>query len=70
MKQLSAAKGYVAPPPEEATSTTTPVSEDVPAPPVSKKRKTEHTDGPREMRGPLGEDLHLPRTSFAQHLQE
>ncbi|KAJ8494910.1 hypothetical protein ONZ51_g2046 [Trametes cubensis] len=70
MKQLSAAKGYVAPPPGETNSSEPPASEDTPAPPVPKKRKMEHTDGPREMRGPLGEDLHLPQTSFAQHLQE
>ncbi|KAI0662646.1 P-loop containing nucleoside triphosphate hydrolase protein [Cubamyces menziesii] len=70
MKQLSAAKGYVAPPPGETNSSETPASEDTSAPPVPKKRKMEHTDGPREMRGPLGEDLHLPQTSFAQHLQE
>ncbi|KAI0374355.1 P-loop containing nucleoside triphosphate hydrolase protein [Pilatotrama ljubarskyi] len=70
MKQLSAAKGYVAPPPEETDpSESLPPQTDV-APPVPKKRKTEHSDGPREMRGPLGEDLHLPRTSFAQHMQE
>ncbi|KAH9846064.1 P-loop containing nucleoside triphosphate hydrolase protein [Lenzites betulinus] len=67
MKQLSAAKGYVAPLPENSDVTAVP-SEPVQPPP--KKRKTDHSDGPREMRGPLGEDLQLPRTSLAQHVQD
>ncbi|THH12553.1 hypothetical protein EW146_g7588 [Bondarzewia mesenterica] len=37
------------------------------APPPRKKRKTEPDLG--GMRGPLGEDLRLPSTSLAQHLQ-
>ncbi|RDX56057.1 P-loop containing nucleoside triphosphate hydrolase protein [Lentinus brumalis] len=68
MKQLSAAKGYVAPPPDE-DDTMRPTQTDN-APPPPKKRKVEHEDGPREMRGPLGEDLQLPKTSFAQQIQD
>ncbi|KAI1797707.1 P-loop containing nucleoside triphosphate hydrolase protein [Ganoderma leucocontextum] len=67
MKQLSAAKGYVAPLPDPEDPASPPLS--LPEHP-SKKRKVEHSDGPREMRGPLGEDLHLPKTAFAQQLQD
>lgn len=66
MKQLSAAKGYVVPlpDPEDPTSHLP-----LPKHPL-KKRKVEHSNGPREMRGPLGEDLHLPKTALAQQLQD
>lgn len=63
LKQLSVAKGYVAPvetepsPPQEAN------------PPPPKKRKVLQSE-PRQMRGPLGKDYNLPETSFAKHLQE
>ncbi|KAI0757185.1 P-loop containing nucleoside triphosphate hydrolase protein [Daedaleopsis nitida] len=68
MKQLSAAKGYVAPlsNQDDPPQTSAQVGD---APPQPKKRKTDHPDGPREMRGPLGEDLQIPQTSFAQHMQ-
>ncbi|KAI0926970.1 hypothetical protein AcW1_007657 [Taiwanofungus camphoratus] len=67
MTQLSAAKSYVAP-----------VSSDPPPPlleagqpqPPRKKRKTDNPSHSGEMRGPLGEDLQLPLTSFAKRLQE
>jgi ATP-dependent RNA helicase DHX37/DHR1 len=68
LKQLSTAKGYVAPPdlfnlPQTAASA-------IPSPPPTKKRKTNHDPSkPREMRGPLGEDFQLPTTSFARHVQ-
>ncbi|PIL32147.1 hypothetical protein GSI_06853 [Ganoderma sinense ZZ0214-1] len=67
MKQLSAAKGYVAPmpDPEHSADHTLPLPEH-----PLKKRKVENSDGPREMRGPLGEELQLPKTAFAQHLQD
>ncbi|RPD63130.1 P-loop containing nucleoside triphosphate hydrolase protein [Lentinus tigrinus ALCF2SS1-6] len=67
MKQLSAAKGYVAPLPDQE-ETTPAQTDNVPPPP--KKRKVGHQDGQREMRGPLGEDLQLPNTSFAQQIQD
>ncbi|CCM01865.1 uncharacterized protein FIBRA_03936 [Fibroporia radiculosa] len=68
LQQLSTAKGYVAP--AVPRSPTLPLSETSgePAPP-KKKRKTELSQ-PGEMRGPLGEDLQLPATSFAKHVQE
>ena len=67
MKQLSAAKGYVAPLPDpDDPGGPSPA---LPEHPV-KKRKTEHAEGPREIRGPLGEDLQLPKTLFAQQLQD
>ncbi len=69
MKQLSAAKGYVAPPRDNSEVSETLAQTDSAAPPA-KKRKTVHEDGPREMRGPLGEDLQLPTTSLAQHIQD
>ena len=68
MKQLSAAKGYVAPPTTKDSDSPQP-SEPEQVIPLAKKRKVEHTD-PGEMRGPLGKDLVLPSTSFAKHLQE
>ena len=70
MKQLSAAKGYVAAPHDDSSDLPpTPGEPDAVGPPP-KKRKTAHDDGPREMRGPLGEDLQLPQTSFAKQLQD
>lgn len=62
MKQLGAAKGFE-PPREE------PVESSYPAPssqPAKKKRKIEGNNNHPEFRGPLGEDLHLPSTSFAK----
>ncbi|KAI0651669.1 P-loop containing nucleoside triphosphate hydrolase protein [Trametes meyenii] len=70
MKQLSAAKGYVAAPPIEGELLEVVPSSSEANLPTPKKRKTVHQEGPREMRGPLGEDLQLPRTSLAQHLQD
>ncbi|KAF9077697.1 P-loop containing nucleoside triphosphate hydrolase protein [Rhodocollybia butyracea] len=62
-KQLNIAKGYV--------PTTTPPPTSPPSisakPPPTKKRKVD-SNHPLEMRGPLGEDLQLPSTSFAQQL--
>ncbi|KAJ3822852.1 P-loop containing nucleoside triphosphate hydrolase protein [Lentinula raphanica] len=62
MKQLSVAKGYVPSP-----SSPSPSEETVSKPPPAKKRKLS-TSHPPEMRGPLGEDLKLPSTSFAEQL--
>ncbi|KAJ7644132.1 P-loop containing nucleoside triphosphate hydrolase protein [Roridomyces roridus] len=60
LKQLSIAKGVDAPvelrPPEEPSTA---------APPPRKKQKTTHSNSKR---GPLGEDLQLPSTAFAQHV--
>ena len=69
LKQLSAAKGYVAPPPDESVEHPPLVVPAETAPPPLKKPKTKHAT-PDEMRGPLGKNLVLPATSFAKHLQE
>jgi ATP-dependent RNA helicase DHX37/DHR1 len=71
LKQLSAAKGYVSYPddpsrPDEA-------SQAYHSPPVKKRKiRDVSAGGPPEqqMRGPLGEDIQLPATTFAQRLQE
>ncbi|THH27990.1 hypothetical protein EUX98_g6197 [Antrodiella citrinella] len=64
-QQLSAAKGYVAPAvdPEESTAQ---MEEQAPPPP--KKRRTD-AGMAGEMRGPLGEDLVLPKTAFSAQMQ-
>jgi ATP-dependent RNA helicase DHX37/DHR1 len=63
-QQLSKAKGYYATPTNEDTSKPLP---DADLSPPTKKRKTGPTHPP-EMRGPLGEDFHLPSTSFARQI--
>lgn len=60
VKQLNTAKGIESrrdPTPEPSVSK-----------PPKKKRKVEKDGNPTEFRGPLGEDLHLPSTSFANDL--
>ena len=60
VKQLGIAKGYKFPPNnaiEEAESVTEP---------PRKKRKLEEQDAKQEFRGPLGESLELPSTTFAK----
>lgn len=69
LKQLSAAKGYVAPPTTEGGEPSLPVTIEHNNLPPAKKRRTEPIH-PGEMRGPLGKDLVLPATSFTKHLQE
>ena len=71
LQQLSSVKGYVAPVPPSGESTDALNAADTEAaPPPAKKRKTEPppTDGLHH--GPLGEDLKLPTTSFAQAVQQ
>ncbi|KAF7982902.1 hypothetical protein HWV62_25164 [Athelia sp. TMB] len=63
LKQLSVAKGY-GPAPE-----TDPMNTFATPEPAHKKVKISHHN-PSEMRGPLGEDLHLPSTSLSQHLSK
>ncbi|KAA1469988.1 P-loop containing nucleoside triphosphate hydrolase protein [Dentipellis sp. KUC8613] len=65
MSQLSAAKGYVAP----AAPEDSPKAPGEPTLPPAKKRKVENTKL-GEIRGPLGEELQLPSTSLARHLQK
>ncbi|OBZ71658.1 putative ATP-dependent RNA helicase PB1A10.06c, partial [Grifola frondosa] len=66
MKQLSASKSYVAPTNVDTPSTL----ETIASAPPAKKRRTDPSSTTGEMRGPLGEDLQVPSTSFAQHVQE
>ncbi|TFK74875.1 P-loop containing nucleoside triphosphate hydrolase protein [Pluteus cervinus] len=60
LKQLENSKTYMRPKPDEPPST----DPDIPEP-AKKKRKVKDNK-PNEMRGPLGEDLKLPETAFAQ----
>ncbi|KAK7469227.1 putative ATP-dependent RNA helicase DHR1 [Stygiomarasmius scandens] len=63
MKQLNVAKGYIPP------SSTSEVASGTDDPQPPKKLKITRDDGkPGEIRGPLGEDLRLPSTSFAAQL--
>ncbi|TFK27975.1 P-loop containing nucleoside triphosphate hydrolase protein [Coprinopsis marcescibilis] len=64
-KQLNLAKGYNAPPPEPGKNDQPALAPDLLAQPPRKKAKRE---GPQEMRGPLGEDLPAPATTFGQHV--
>ncbi|KAH9841541.1 P-loop containing nucleoside triphosphate hydrolase protein [Rhodofomes roseus] len=71
LQQLSSVKDYVAPvaaPSESATLPTTPDTDSLPPP--AKKRKTgpPPTDG--LLRGPLGENLQLPATTFSKAVQQ
>ena len=66
MKQLSAAKGYVAPVDESPTQLE-PIQDTIGQPP-SKKRKVSRPPHDFLMRGPLGDDLKLPATALADHL--
>lgn len=68
LQQLSSAKGYVVPVPSSTESTGVPVATDTPPP--AKKRKTEPPPTDGLLHGPLGEDLQLPATSFAQAVQQ
>jgi ATP-dependent RNA helicase DHX37/DHR1 len=63
MKQISVAKGYDIP--AASTESKAFLSRSPPA----KKLKTGESSEPVEMRGPLGEDLKLPATTFARRLQ-
>lgn len=66
MKQLSAAKGYVAPVDEPPTQPE-PIQDTVRQPP-SKGRRVSRPPHDAMMRGPLGDDLKLPVTALAEHL--
>jgi ATP-dependent RNA helicase DHX37/DHR1 len=63
-KQLSAAKGHE---PRRRQSSPGPLPSPIENQPV-KKRKLDSSSSTNVIRGPLGEDLHLPNTSFAKHL--
>ncbi|KAF4617551.1 hypothetical protein D9613_006038 [Agrocybe pediades] len=63
MKQLNAAKGYEPPTSPEQVNDPSPGPDE----PKPKKRKLAH-DPTSLLRGPLGEDLKLPLTSFAKQI--
>lgn len=63
--QLNVAKGHTTT--LSSTDPPPPTSDIAPNTPPAKKRKV-NPSHPPEMRGPLGEDLKLPSTSFAQQL--
>lgn len=66
IKQLNAAKGYE--PPKSPSASGVEPDLNIETPLSRKDNKPSTQSGPREMRGPLGEDLKLPSTSFAQQL--
>jgi ATP-dependent RNA helicase DHX37/DHR1 len=66
--QLSTVKAYVAPI-QERSSQTCPPEDSIREPPRPSKRRKVDSPSPMEMRGPLGEDITLPSTSFAGHLK-
>lgn len=66
MKQLSAAKGYVAPIDESPTQPE-PIKDATEQPPP-KRRKVAHPHHDTVMRGPLGDDLKLPATALAEYV--
>ena len=71
LQQLSSVKGYVAPVTPSTEPTGAPdVADTEAAPPPAKKRRTEPRPTDGLFRGPLGEDLRLPATSFAQAVQQ
>lgn len=65
--QLSAVKDYVAPVQDDLARPCSPEENREQSLP-RKKRKID-VFAPTEMRGPLGEDINLPSTSFAEHLK-
>ena len=67
--QLSTVKGYVAPIQERSSQTPLPEEGSMREPPQPNKRRKIDTSSSMEMRGPLGEDITLPSTSFAEHLK-
>jgi len=64
LKQLSTAKGYE---PRQSSEPPEPSQLDKDQP-VKKKRKLGSPSSTHEMRGPLGKDLQLPTTLFAEHV--
>ncbi|KZT73805.1 P-loop containing nucleoside triphosphate hydrolase protein [Daedalea quercina L-15889] len=71
LQQLSGVKGYVTPVPVSTEPTAASAASDIEvAAPPAKKRKTEPPPTDGLLRGPLGEDLKLPATSFAKAIQQ
>ncbi|KAF8461309.1 P-loop containing nucleoside triphosphate hydrolase protein [Russula ochroleuca] len=67
--QLSTVKDYVAPIQEPSSQPRPPEEDGVREPSRPNKKRKIDSSSPMEMRGPLGEDITLPSTSFAEHLK-
>ncbi|KAI5122781.1 hypothetical protein M0805_000125 [Coniferiporia weirii] len=67
MQQLSVAKGYIGPLSTEDGVTTT--SPNLMMLNTKAAKSAQTRPSPHEMRGPLGEDLHLPHTALAEQLK-
>ena len=67
--QLSAVKDYVAPVQEDFVRPRSPEENVHREQSLPRKKRKIDTSAPTEMRGPLGEDVNLPSTSFAEHLK-
>ena len=69
VSQLSTVKGYVAPIQEHSPQTRPPEEGGTREPPRPNKKRKIDSPSPAEMRGPLGKDIALPSTSFAEHMK-
>ena len=67
--QLSTVKDYVAPIQKPSPQPRRPEEDGVQEPSRPNKKRKIDPSSPKEMRGPLGEDMTLPSTSFTEHLK-
>jgi ATP-dependent RNA helicase DHX37/DHR1 len=67
--QLSTVKDYVAPIQKSPPQPRHPEEDSVRDPSQPNKKRKINPSSPIEMRGPLGEDITLPSTSFTEHLK-
>jgi ATP-dependent RNA helicase DHX37/DHR1 len=67
--QLSTVKDYVVPIPKPSPQPRCPEEDSVREPFWPNKKRKINPSSPMEMRGPLGEDITLPSTSFTEHLK-
>jgi ATP-dependent RNA helicase DHX37/DHR1 len=67
--QLSTVKDYVAPIQKPSPQPRHPEEESVREPSRPNKKRKINPSSSMEMRGPLGDDITLPSTSFAEHLK-
>ena len=67
--QLSTVKDYVAPIQKPSPQPRRPEEDSAREPSRPNKKRKINPTSPMEMRGPLGEDINLPSTSFTEHLK-
>ena len=67
--QLSTVKEYVAPIQKQSPQPRCPEEDSVREPSQPNKKRKINPSSPMEMRGPLGEDITLPSTSFTEYLK-